>query len=90
MFEWLAIMAPVVFGFGSLAVINVAHAGLRNTEHGITHAIPSLLGAHLVYLAYTLIIGFTYGWLLLTFPSPVLLMIVKYGKFQNSYYIEIY
>ena len=68
MFEWLVIMSPVVFGFGSLAVINVAHAGLRNEEHGITHAIPSLLGTHIVYVAYALIIGFTYGWIILTFP----------------------
>ena len=78
MFEWLAIMSPVVFGFGSLAVINVAHAGLKNEEHGITHAIPSLLGTHLVYAAYALIIGFTYGWIILTFP--VLLMIMKYAS----------
>jgi len=76
MFEWLAIMSPVVFGFGSLAVMNVTYAGLHNEEHGITQAIPSLLATHVVYVAYAMIIGLTYGWIIMTFP--VLLMIMKY------------
>gem|GEM_PF-4854909 len=76
MFEWLAIISPIVFGFGSLAMVNVAHFGLRNEEHGITHAIPSLLSTHLVYLAYVLVIGLTYGWIILRFP--ILLMIMKF------------
>lgn len=78
MFEWFVIIAPIVFGFGSLEVINIMHAGLQDEEHGITHAIPSLLSIHFVYLVYALLIGFTYGWLVLFFP--VLLTIMKYGS----------
>lgn len=79
MFEWLLVLAPLVFGFSTYQVFNVVHSGQQNEEQGIVQALPSLVSTYLVYLAYTLLIGFTYGWLILSFPYPILLAIVKYA-----------
>jgi len=76
MIEWFLIIAPLVFGYGSKAVINTVHAGFQNEEHGIKDALPALISSYLVYMAYTVVIGLTYGWLIHAFPQ--LLVIVKY------------
>ena len=76
MIEWFLIIAPLVFGYGSKAVINMVHAGFQNEEHGIKDALPALSSTYLVYIAYTVVIGFTYGWIIHAFPQ--LLVIVKY------------
>ena len=63
MLLWLLIIATLVFALETRPVFNSLHAGFQDEEHGITHAIPALVSTWLVYLAYAVILGFTYGWL---------------------------
>jgi threonine/homoserine/homoserine lactone efflux protein len=78
MLEWILIIATLVFAFETRPVMNSLHAGFQDEEHGITHAIPALVSTWLVYLAYAVILGFTYGWLAVAFP--IILTVMKYGS----------
>jgi threonine/homoserine/homoserine lactone efflux protein len=78
MLEWLLIIVTLIFAFETKPVVNTLHTGFQDEEHGITHAIPALVSTWLVYLAYSAVLGFTYGWLLVKFP--VMLTIMKYGS----------
>ena len=78
MLLWLLIIATLVFALETRPVVNSLHAGFQAEEHGITHAIPALVSTWLVYLAYAVILGFTYGWLAVAFP--IILDVMKYGS----------
>ena len=78
MLEWILIIATLVFAFETKPAINSLHAGFRDEEHGITHAVPALISTWLVYLAYAVILGFTYGWLAVAFP--IILTVMQYGS----------
>ncbi|TNG03459.1 MAG: hypothetical protein EP297_00345 [Gammaproteobacteria bacterium] len=78
MLEWILIIATLVFTFETKPVINSLHAGFQDEEHGITHAVPALISTWLVYLAYAVILGFTYGWLAVAFP--IILTVMQYGS----------
>jgi threonine/homoserine/homoserine lactone efflux protein len=78
MLLWLLIIATLVFALETRPVINSLHAGFQDEEHGITHAVPALVSTWLVYLAYAVILGFTYGWLAVAFP--IILDVMKYGS----------
>ena len=76
MIDWILIIAPLVFGFGSKLVIKVIYTGLEEEDLGIRQALPALASTYLVYVAYTVVIGLTYGWILHSFPQ--LSVIVQY------------
>lgn len=78
MLEWILIIATLVFAFETKPAINSLHAGFQDEEHGITHAVPALISTWLVYLAYAVILGFTYGWLAVAFP--IILTVMQYGS----------
>lgn len=78
MFEWFLITAPLVFAFGTKPVMKTIVTIYQDEEHGITHAAPALFSVYLVYAAYALILGYSYGWLLISFPAPVFHMVIKY------------
>jgi len=74
--DWILIFAPLVFGFGSKLVIKVIYTGLEEEDLGIKQALPALASTYLVYVAYTVVLGLTYGWILHSFPQ--LSVIVQY------------
>jgi threonine/homoserine/homoserine lactone efflux protein len=78
MLEWLLIIVTLIFAFETKPVINTLHTGFEDEEHGITHAIPALASTWLVYLVYSTVLGFTYGWLVVKFP--LMLTVMKYGS----------
>jgi threonine/homoserine/homoserine lactone efflux protein len=68
---WLAVMFPLVFSPGPANVV----FALSGVKQGVKKSIPLIAGVDLVFIIYSLIIGFGLGEVLKTYPQ--LLIIIK-------------
>lgn len=70
--EWLAVMFPLVFSPGPANIV----AGISGARVGIRKSIPLFMGINIIYISYSLIIGFGIGAILTSVPQ--VLIIIKY------------
>ena len=78
MLTWLLFIAPLLFGFESKSIFAAIHGGYQDEEQGIRQSLPTLFSSYAVYVAHTVVIGFTLGWIIHTFALA--LMVMKYAS----------
>lgn len=71
-FEWFAVMFPLVFSPGPANII----ASISGGAVGIKRSVPLFAGINLIYISYSLIIGLGVGVFLLS--QPIILVFLQY------------